>query len=220
MCPRRLHKHGSQAFFKPLRFGGWGDYQEWVDHDFLPCPGFTGQDIENEDATSEPAPGTPSVDATSPDVQDDPVSEQEQQPAATVNALAAEPVATDLGTVEFQYETELVVRPYVRTGGRAAPSHDLRLETLLRSVLSWRRLPQAHRLPDNSEIRKICALCEVTLSLAELSAYLRAPLGVVRVLVDDAVKLGLVSILLNEPSAVCPSMDLLRRVHEGLLALN
>jgi hypothetical protein len=59
------------------------------------------------------------------------------------------------------------------------------------------------------------------MSVAELSAYLPAPVGVVRVLVGDAIGRGLILVLRDEldPIDDTPCMYLLRRVHEGLLRL-
>ncbi len=73
------------------------------------------------------------------------------------------------------------VRPYTVTGGRTrAGSEDLPLESLVRTVTD-----PAHA-PGVIERRRILEMTRDTmLSVAELSAHLRLPLGVVRVLVAD-----------------------------------
>jgi hypothetical protein len=71
--------------------------------------------------------------------------------------------------------------------------------------------------PDLARVRE---LCQSPVSVAEISAYLQAPLGVARILISDAVAAGLV--LVHEtatPGDMGPSMDLLERVHRGLLEL-
>src|SRR5450756_2254419 len=82
---------------------------------------------------------------------------------------------------EEQYETA-PVRPYAVTGGRRAVSSSaLPLEALveaLPSAVNSRGL--------TPEKRGILELCYSTfVSIAELSAYLKMPLGVIRVLVID-----------------------------------
>jgi diguanylate cyclase (GGDEF)-like protein/PAS domain S-box-containing protein len=37
MATRRTRDRG-QHLFRPLSFGGWMDYQQWADHEFMPCP--------------------------------------------------------------------------------------------------------------------------------------------------------------------------------------
>jgi hypothetical protein len=83
-----------------------------------------------------------------------------------------------------------LVRPYAMTGGRTRPADDdLELETLL---------------------------CRDILSIAEISARLDLPLGVVRVLVGDMAEEGLVTV--HRPASVGdrPDLALLERVLYGL----
>ena len=94
------------------------------------------------------------------------------------------------------------VRPYTVTGGRThAIHHDLALETLVRAA-SEATLPMTAAMPptgapagESSERRRIRELVRERLfSIAELSAHLNLPLGVIRVLVGDLVDEGLVSV--------------------------
>ena len=73
------------------------------------------------------------------------------------------------------------VRPYAMTGGRTRPTHDtLEIETLVSTASSVDLTPKL-----TVEQRAIAVLCHDLLSIAEVSAKLHLPLGVVRVLVGD-----------------------------------
>ena len=67
------------------------------------------------------------------------------------------------------------------TGGRTRPAHDdLELETLVSTTSLGERSSTL-----TVEQRSIAALCRDILSIAEISARLDLPLGVIRVLVGD-----------------------------------
>jgi hypothetical protein len=189
-----------KSHFKPLQFGGWCDYQEWVDHDFMSRPGFDG-------TVTDPA--------------DDDAKNVAEEPQAVEDEGLIETVeSTEPDNSTDYHEEEFLIRPYVRTRGRASTEYDLRLETMLLTRMPLRELAANLRPTQFSDVGRICALCEVPLSLAELSAYLRAPLGVLRILVGDALSQGLIFMLDNDgDSTGRPSMDILVRVHEGLLRL-
>jgi hypothetical protein len=73
------------------------------------------------------------------------------------------------------------VRPYAMTGGRTRPTHDdLEIETLVSTISTGEQTPKL-----TVEQQAIGALCRDILSIAEVSAHLKLPLGVVRVLVGD-----------------------------------
>lgn len=76
-----------------------------------------------------------------------------------------------------------VVRPYLLTSGRTRSAHpcDLAVEAMVETTPLGREA--ALRL--RTEHRNIVELCSTPLSLAEVSAHLRTPFGVVRVLVGD-----------------------------------
>ena len=88
---------------------------------------------------------------------------------------------------------ELVVRPFIVTGGRTRPLRDdLRIETLVRAT------PAALTAPLRFEEHATVRLCQQPLSLAEISAVLGVPLGVARVVVGDLAAAGHVSV--SEPA--------------------
>ncbi len=116
-------------------------------------------------------------------------------------------------------DDDLVVRPYIRTHGRVNQGHDLRLETMLSVTRLHEREPGNPGITADTAL--ICNLCvNAPQSVAEVSAYLNAPLGVARVLIADAIEAGLI-VVDQHPSTVDtrPSRELLERVREGLLRM-
>lgn len=110
-------------------------------------------------------------------------------------------------------ETSGLVRPYFRTGGRTRPSQELAVEALVSTSERGRAIGRV-RVPEH---RSICSLCLDTRSVAEVAAYLRLPLGVVRVLIGDVAGLGLV--LIHSATSVVgdrPSIEFMERVLSGL----
>lgn len=108
------------------------------------------------------------------------------------------------------------LRPYALTGGRTRPVADLPLETLIRTT------PQGQSAVPRLvlEHKTIATMCTNPLSIAEISAHLKVPLGVVRVLVGDMTADGLLAT--NRPQAAendRPDIKLLERVLNGLQAL-
>lgn len=82
---------------------------------------------------------------------------------------------------------DLVIRPFLLTGGRTRPTQDgLRVETLLSAP------PAALLAPLRFEARRIVELCQRPMSVADVAVALRVPLGVVRVLVADLLGDGVV----------------------------
>jgi hypothetical protein len=104
------------------------------------------------------------------------------------------------------------VRPYAMTGGRTRPTHDdLEIEAL---VSTTSMADQAPKL--TVEQRAIAALCNEILSIAEVSAQLHLPLGVVRVLVGDMADEHLVMVHRPAHGGDRPDLALLARVLDGL----
>ena len=104
------------------------------------------------------------------------------------------------------------VRPYAMTGGRTRPTNnDLEIEAL---VSTTSMVEQAPRL--TVEQRAIAALCHDILSIAEVSAKLHLPLGVVRVLVADMADEHLVMVHRPAHAGDRPDLALLERVLYGL----
>jgi hypothetical protein len=69
------------------------------------------------------------------------------------------------------------------------------------------------------ELRAIVELCRGTRSVAEVSALLRIPLGVVRVLISDLADQGRIRVYGTGHEPGCPDRALLERVLSGLRRL-
>lgn len=110
-------------------------------------------------------------------------------------------------------EPRFRVRSYVYTQGRTRSSVDLPIETLVK--VTAQGTSAAPRL--QLERKKIVALCNAPLSIAEISAHLSIPLGVARVLVGDMAEEGFLTSY--KPRDERPDLKLLERVLDGLQAL-
>jgi hypothetical protein len=111
----------------------------------------------------------------------------------------------------------LRVRSYVLTGGRTRGGADLPFEALIQVTSDGRAsLPRL-----TLERRDIISKCVGSISVAEISAYLHLPLGVVRVLVGDMVEEGLLTASAPDHSrtGARPDRQLLERVLDGLQSL-
>ena len=222
----KSHRQSSRnPQYHALSFGGWGDYQEWANNDFVPRP-------VDHDPPEEPVAEVPVV-AGQADQQDHDYDYESDKFAASEdhgqtadsreyveNDYPARPPFSDRLT-EPAEEVDArftMARPYVRTGGRARADYDLRIETMI----STKRISfSGYGRPDISpDHQLICRLCEVPKSVAEIAAHIEAPLGVARVLIGDAITSDLLTI--HEVAATVngrPSIDLLRRVYDGLVRL-
>ena len=108
-----------------------------------------------------------------------------------------------------------VVRPYAITGGRTGSAGpELELEAL---VFADPATVAAARLSD--ERRDIAMLCAEVRSVAEISAHLGIPVGVVRVLVGDLVADGHVHLYRPGTPDTRPDLALLERVLDGLRSI-
>jgi hypothetical protein len=108
-----------------------------------------------------------------------------------------------------------IVRPYALTAGRTRAAVDLPLEATLRLDTSATRRAWG----DDVKGRMIAVLD--TRSVAEVSALVQRPIGVVRVLLGDLVQQGYVHVqaTLTENSTDDERFDLLERTLRGLRAL-
>jgi hypothetical protein len=108
-----------------------------------------------------------------------------------------------------------IVRPYALTAGRTRAAVDLPLEATLRLDTSATRRAWADDLQG-----KIIGVCDLR-SVAEVSALVQRPIGVVRVLLGDLVQQGYVHVqaTLTENSTDDERFDLLERTLRGLRAL-
>ncbi|CAG6399510.1 DUF742 domain-containing protein [Streptomyces cocklensis] len=115
------------------------------------------------------------------------------------------------------------VRPYSLTGGRTRVGHVLLVETFVATVEGPEQPYAAGRggwaervLPER---RAIVELCRRMRSVAEISALLRMPLGVVRVLLSDLADQGRIRVYGTGHGSGSPDRALLERVLSGLRSL-
>ena len=105
-----------------------------------------------------------------------------------------------------------LVRPYTVTGGRTQPRYQLAIEALVTAtVLEPRDLSVLA-----PECQAILQFCRDWRSVAEVSAVLRLPLGVARILIADMSADGLVRVQQRDDSEGRPDLNLLERVLSGL----
>ncbi len=123
----------------------------------------------------------------------------------------AYPPAQPFPTEEESGSTRLV-RPYTVTGGRTQPRYKLALEALVTATVYEPR-DLSVLAP---ECQAILQFCLDWRSVAEISAVLRLPLGVARILVADMSADGLVRIHQRDDSEGRPDLHLLERVLSGL----
>jgi hypothetical protein len=105
-----------------------------------------------------------------------------------------------------------IVRAYAWTGGRTRHDFRLRIETLV--ATSVRGLDELTNL--TNEHQEVAELCVHSRSVAEVGAILGLPLGVVKVLLGDMDRLGLITVHENDSD---PDLALLQRVLHGLTNL-
>lgn len=111
-----------------------------------------------------------------------------------------------------------LTRPYALTGGRTVPSdRNLAIEALVET--SWHGYDARDEL--QFEKAEILDLTMRTISVAEVAAHLRIPLGSARVLVSDLADEGLVIIHPPPDAAEGGAQDpkLLEKVLHGLRSL-
>jgi hypothetical protein len=111
---------------------------------------------------------------------------------------------------------QMLVRPYMLTRGRTSSS--LGVFALHAPVLALITSDQLGR-GATPEDRRIVELCQTPMSVAELSARLHAPVGVVRVLVGDLVVARMVQVRQIDDRAEHRDVRLLERLLEGIRAL-
>lgn len=110
--------------------------------------------------------------------------------------------------------SRLRVRPYTVTRGRTESEVELGLETMIRSVNDQATGKVV------AEKKAIVELCQQPQSVAEISAHLKLPLQVAKVLVGDLVVEGRVATHSGSvQSDGRPDLALLERVLDGLQSL-
>lgn len=107
------------------------------------------------------------------------------------------------------------VRPYTLTGGRTRWRHELLVETMI-SVPAYDLSFSESLLPESQAVYE---RARETVSIAELSATLSIPLGVIRVLISDLAGQGMIFI---HPTghAYRYDHDVLARILDGLNKLS
>jgi hypothetical protein len=105
-----------------------------------------------------------------------------------------------------------MVRPYAVTGGRTRPRYELALEALVSAA----PYPPRDVTTLTPEYKAIIDLCRAWRSVAEISALLRLPLGVARILIADMAYEGLVRLHQSRATEEKPDLRLLERVLSGL----
>jgi hypothetical protein len=115
------------------------------------------------------------------------------------------------------------VRPYSLTGGRTRFGHVLLVETFVAALEAPEERrevtdggPAARVMP---EMPAIVELCRRMRTVAEVSALLKMPLGVVRVLLSDLADQGKIRVYGTGHDADRPDHALLERVLSGLRRL-
>ena len=122
------------------------------------------------------------------------------------------PAAQQQFAAEEESGSTRLVRPYTVTGGRTQPRYKLALEALVTATVYEPR-DLSVLAP---ECQAILQFCLDWRSVAEISAVLRLPLGVARILVADMSADGLVRIHQRDDSEGRPDLNLLERVLSGL----
>jgi len=122
------------------------------------------------------------------------------------------PAAQMQYSAEDESSSTRLVRPYTVTGGRTQPRYKLALEALVTATVYEPR-DLSVLAP---ECQAILQFCLDWRSVAEISAVLRLPLGVARILVADMSADGLVRIHQRDDSEGRPDLNLLERVLSGL----
>jgi hypothetical protein len=109
-----------------------------------------------------------------------------------------------------------LVRPYVITQGRTKSSGaTLALEAAVKARLQ----PDQFDPRGAPEARRIVELCQRPLSIAEVSARLLLPVGVIRVLVGDLSAAGAVMVGTAATPDAATDVTLLERLLDGIRAL-
>jgi hypothetical protein len=117
---------------------------------------------------------------------------------------------------ETDIEETSAVRPYAVTGGRTRPtSADLPIEAHVKSL----RAPAPGMTAETVKNQDLTAV--EFLSIAELSAHVKLPVGVVRVIVSDLADEGKVRIhgVANGQSGLASSLSVLESVLNGISSL-
>lgn len=112
-----------------------------------------------------------------------------------------------------------VVRPYALTGGRTVPAGEVLLD-LISVVAASRPAPVPADAPAlTPEHRRLLELCREPATVADVTADLTLPLGVVRVLLADLITEGLIAVQPRPAAVPRARQNLLQEVLDGLRSL-
>jgi len=140
---------------------------------------------------------------------------RDQQLPGGVRKLTSGDPAAPLPRLGADGEKSSLVRPYAVTGGRTRPRYQLQIEAMV-AASSYEARDLSVLSP---ECQAILGFCRDWRSVAEISAVLRMPLGVARVLVADMAVEGLVRVHQVDHAHGRPDLNLLERVLSGLRKL-
>ncbi|MER7560460.1 DUF742 domain-containing protein [Nocardioides sp. NPDC126508] len=102
------------------------------------------------------------------------------------------------------------IRSYVRTGGRARPTHRLTPATLL----------IGHTDPASTSVgrqeREVLSQCLGVISMAEIAVHLGQPVSVLAVIASDMIDAGLIGVRPDSDTATGPSRETLQKVLHAL----
>lgn len=102
------------------------------------------------------------------------------------------------------------IRSYVRTGGRARPTHRLTPATLLIGHAS----PSATSV--GRQEREVLSQCLGVISMAEMAVHLGQPVSVLAVIASDMIDAGLIGVRPDSDTAAGPSRETLQKVLHAL----
>ncbi len=111
----------------------------------------------------------------------------------------------------FDEDAGPLVRPYAITGGRTH-AHQPDLDMITQVVAARRHADPTTLEP---ECLKILSICQSPMSVAEISAHLTLPLGVVKVLLGDLIEQKLI----HFRAAATPDFQVLQAVLNGIRRL-
>ena len=115
-----------------------------------------------------------------------------------------------------EHAQHALVRPYMLTRGRTSSSLGVfELHAPALALITPEQLGRGATPED----RRIIELCQTPMSVAELSARLAAPVGVVRVLVGDLVVARMLHVRQSDDRAEHRDVRLLERLLEGIRAI-
>lgn len=112
-----------------------------------------------------------------------------------------------------------VVRPYAVTGGRTEPADGALLDLIAVVVATGQPVDADAAIRLTPEHRRILTLCRSQVTVADLAADLRLPVGVIRVLLADLIAQGSIAVAPSRPAGERASHDVLREILNGLRAL-